>query len=61
MSDNADRIAECAGELFVAGHHCSEAVVIAVGDHLFGKCPELLIRASDPFGRYARTVPVKFG
>ena len=50
MSDNADRIAERAGELFVSGHHCSEAVVIAVGDHLFGKCPEVLIRASDPFG-----------
>jgi len=50
MSNATDAVLAHARTLYLAGHHCSEATVIAVGDHLMGKTPEVLIRASNPFG-----------
>lgn len=51
MSEHpATAIAARARQLFQRGYYCSEAVVIAVGDHYLGKTPDLLLRASTPFG-----------
>lgn len=39
-----------AGELYAAGYHCSEAVLIAAGERYLDPLPDVLVRASDPFG-----------
>jgi len=44
-----DIVAE-AGRLFALRYHCSESIVIAVGEFYLEPYPELLTRVSDPFG-----------
>jgi C_GCAxxG_C_C family probable redox protein len=39
-----------ADELYGAGHHCSEAVLMGVGEQYLQPLPDVLVRASDPFG-----------
>lgn len=39
-----------AERLFEMRHHCSEAIVIATGGYYLDPLPEILIRASCPFG-----------
>ena len=39
-----------AEELYGAGHHCSEAVLMAAGEQYMNPLPDVLVRASDPFG-----------
>ncbi len=46
----ADQIIAEAGRIFAAKYHCSEAIVIAVGNYYLHPVPEVLIRASCPFG-----------
>jgi len=50
MSSVADQVAEKAKEVFMKGAHCSEAIVVAVGDHLWGATPEILFKVACPFG-----------
>lgn len=45
-----DQACERAFELMAKGMHCSEAVVQAAGEYLWGNCPDILARASSPFG-----------
>lgn len=46
--NNTDAVVEHARQVFLSCHHCSETMVIAVGDYYFGKVPEILIRAACP-------------
>lgn len=50
MSTGMDAILERAREAYRAKYHCSEAVVLAVGEHYLSPLPELLVRVSCPFG-----------
>ncbi len=50
MSERADRAAARARDAYLGGYHCSEAIVLAVGEELWGQAPELLMRAADGFG-----------
>ena len=38
-----------AGDLMRAGHHCSEAILLAVGEHYLGTISPQAIRLSTPF------------
>lgn len=42
-------VARRAGELCDQGYHCSESVIIAVGEHLFGSLDEQAIKMSSGF------------
>lgn len=50
MNETLAVILERARETYRAKYHCSEAVVIAVGEHYLPALPDLLVRVSCPFG-----------
>jgi len=50
MDGSVEDIVAEAERLFGLRHHCSEAIVMATGNYYLDPLPEILIRASCPFG-----------
>ena len=50
MPSNRQEILDYARKVYNRGHHCSEAVAITIGDYYMAKTPEIIVRASCPFG-----------
>ena len=50
MQESAQGVVTEAGSLFAVKYHCSEAIVIAVGNAYMDPLPEVLIRTSCAFG-----------
>lgn len=50
QNSTLDRILNRAQEAYRAKFYCSEAVVLAMGEHYLSPLPEILLRASNPFG-----------
>jgi len=50
VATSREGIIEYARQVYNAGHHCSEAVALTIGDYYLGETPEIIVRASCPFG-----------